>query len=290
MSPRSARAASRGLVALAVVLALVAPGALRTAGPVLLVVAALAGLPHGAADALLLTGLSGVARAVVPLLAYACAAGTAVAVALAFPAPALAALLVLSVVHFAEGEAAFDRLDGGPGDAVAAAAVGTAVVALPLALRPDQTRPLLDALAPDLAGLLLGPTGRLLLVGVAGALVLAALARGSTASRTDVVLVVALTATAPPLVAFAVWFAGWHALRHGVRLTAAAAPDPSRRAVLVLATAGGAALLGALTLLTPGAAPAVLLGLLALTVPHAVVVERVLGSADGGAREVRQQV
>lgn len=275
---------SVGLVAVAATAGALAPAAAAAAGPTLLVVAGLLGLPHGAVDHLALgwvRGRSGAARPGV-LLAYTAAAVAAAVAALAAPLPAVLLLLALSVAHFAEGESAFDRLRGGAGLVLPAAALGTAVVALPLVLRPVAARPLLIALDPALPAVLAG--ARLpLLVGTAllvAAGLAVALRAGQRAAATELALVVVAAALGPPLVVFAAWFAGWHAPRHLVRLAALEpsgdGPERVRRLArgAALPTAFAAAGLAGLTLLLGGLPAAVLIVLLALTVPHAAVVAR----------------
>ena len=107
----------------------------------------------------------------------------------------------------------------------------------------------------------------------------------------DLVLVGALGLLAPPLVAFAVWFGGWHALRHSARLltvdqpaaglVAAGRPREAvralARAALVASLAAVLVLAGLLAVTLTGADPVAAVGgtllvLLALTVPHMVVV------------------
>ena len=275
---------SVGLVAAAATAGALAPAAAAAAGPALLVVAGLLGLPHGAVDHLALgwvRGRSGAARPGV-LLAYAAAALAAAVAALAAPLPAVLLLLALSVAHFAEGEAAFDRLRGGAGLVLPAAALGTAVVALPLVLRPAAARPLVIALDPALPAVLAG--ARLpLLVGTAllvTAGLTVALRAGQRAAATELAVVAVAAALGPPLVVFAAWFAGWHAPRHLVRLAALEPSGDGRERVRRLArgaalpTAFAAAGLVGLTLLLGGLPAAVLIVLLALTVPHAAVVAR----------------
>lgn len=275
--------ATLGVAALAAVVAAVVPAAgtrysLADAGPVLLLLAAAAGLPHGAADAaLVLRGAATRRRAALLLLGYAAVAVVSVLVALAVPGPAVAVLLVLAVVHFAEGESAFDRLRGGRGRLLPGLAVGATVVGLPLLVRPDDARALLTELSPALAaGLLDGPGRAVVALGVL-LLVAAGLVRGSAWLRVEIGLVVALVATTAPLVAFAVWFAGWHAVRHTARLRATGSSWRDLVLTTALPTVGGALLLAVLATRV-GAAPAVLVGLLALTVPHTAVVVR-LGAA-----------
>jgi hypothetical protein len=169
-----------GLVVAAAV-GLAAPSAAQ-AGPALLVLAALLGLPHGAVDHLALgwsQGTSGPAPRAL-LVAYALGAVLVAAVALAAPVPAVLVLLLLSAAHFAEGEVAFDELRGGPGLRLPAAALGTAVVALPLLLRPDQVRGIVAALDPALPGVL--AQVRLPVLVLTGVLVVAGLVVGVRAA------------------------------------------------------------------------------------------------------------
>ena len=286
MSVRAVRTASTGVVCGALVLSLLAPGLASDAGPALLIAAAVAGLPHGAVDALLLNGkgATSIARRAARLIGYATLAILAVALVLAFPGPGLAGLLVLSVAHFAEGEIAFDRLAGGPGSRPAALSIATSIVALPPAAHPEQVRAVLASLSPGLASLLLGGPGRLLLGSLAAGLAGWALLRARGRARSEVALVAALALLAPPLVAFAAWFAGWHAVRHLSRLVVLDGRQDAARHLLraaVLPTLGGVALLLGVALFSGGPAPAVLLGLLALTAPHAVVVAHVVGRSGG---------
>ncbi len=107
----------------------------------------------------------------------------------------------------------------------------------------------------------------------------------------DIVLVGALGLLAPPLVAFAVWFGGWHALRHSARmlavepgcaaLLATARPRAAvSRLIRLAAVPSVAALttvvaLGWFTVAAPdptAVVAEVLRLLLALTVPHMLVV------------------
>jgi beta-carotene 15,15'-dioxygenase len=276
---------SAAVVAVSVLAGIVAPGATSVAGPMLLVAAGLVGLPHGAVDHLALgwvRGRPGSARPGV-VAAYGVAAVLAALAALAAPLPVVLGLLLLSAAHFAEGEAAFDRLRGGAGLAVPAAAMGTTIVAAPLVLRPDQVRPLLASLDPALPGVLLA--ARWPLLGLTAALVtvglVTALRAGQRTAAAELLLVTVATLVGPALVVFALWFGGWHSPRHLVRLAVLQPSGTgSRRArrlcvgAMVPTTVAVAGLV-LLVILLHGLPGAVLLVLLALTVPHAVVVARV---------------
>lgn len=280
---------SRGLV----VTTLLASPLLAGAGPAVLwvVVAAglLAGVPHGAVDHQILCR-TGSLPAVPAAVGYAGVAAAAWAVLVVTGVPGLVAVVALSVLHFGLGE-----LEAWPGAAAAGRAVRTAVAAgatsallLPLARGGDQVRAVAAALDPDLPGLLGAPAVRvgLVVVALGGAAVGLRHAR-RTADRglaTDLVLVVLLGALAPPLVAFAVWFGGWHAVRHTARLLVAGprGRGPAgagwflRAAALPTAGALGVlAVLAAAQAVSPDPARTTALGLqllLAVTVPHVLLV------------------
>lgn len=270
---------SCGVLLLALAFGLLLPGVLRDAGPALLVLAGVLGLPHGAVDHLAWGWVDGEVRprpAVVA--AYAAAALAAVAVALALPVPALLALLVLAVAHFAEGEAAWSALAGRAKDWPAAAAAGLAVVVLPLVLRPAEARPLLAALDPALPSAVLGLRAPLLALTALAVVAGLVAARHDPARLGELLLVVAVAAVLPPLAAFAAWFAGWHAVRHTARLVLLDPRGPDgglRRFARAAALPTAVALVGTLALgLVVGVTGGLLVALLALTVPHTAVVAR----------------
>lgn len=272
---------SRAVLVAAVVAGLLAPERAAATGPWLLVVAGLVGLPHGAVDHLALGWARGRVGPAL-LVSYGAAAAAVAAVALLAPQPAVLVLLALSAAHFAEGEAAFDRLRGGPGLGAPAAALGTAVVALPLLLHPGPAGPVLATLSPGLPGLI--ATARPVLLVLVTVLVawgaLSALRHGAGRALLELALVVVAAVVAPPLLVFAAWFAGWHAPRHLVRLAALQPVGDGRQRALALArgaalpTAAAVVGLVGLALVLGGLPGAVLVTLLALTVPHAAVVAR----------------
>jgi len=216
---------------------------------------------------------------------------------LLLPRLGFALFLVLSVAHFAAGEAgvALERgLARGWTDPLAWAASlgGAVVVVLPLASR--EAGAALAAVDPRLAPVLTPLPSLAVVVTVAAAAALVgcvvAALRGRTAARTvgtELAALLALSMLAHPLLAFAAFFAFWHSLRHQARLAqvlrAGADPAPRHagrplREVLDSARAGVPAtvgvLLGAGALALTGAT--LLGGLLAviwaLTVPHSAAV------------------
>lgn len=256
-----------------------------------------AGLPHGAIDHVLAARLAGISPLTTTTVYLAGALAAWAALTWGGPV-ALAAVLGLSVVHFGAGEVEAHRATGpwpGGAAAVVLAVAGTGALLLPLARADQAVVAVADALSPGLGSLLAEPAISVLLAGgwavaALGVLVLAVVHRRAVVAA-DVVLVGAVGALAPPLVAFALWFGGWHALRHTGRLLvtepgAAQLVDAGqpRRALARLARLAAApsavalAAVVALALLTAGAPEpdtalaTALRVLLALTVPHMVVV------------------
>lgn len=262
----------------------------------------LAGLPHGSIDHRLAASLTGRPTAVVAAVYAAVALGTWALLTTAGPALGLVALggvLVLSVTHFGLGELEIIAESTGwrPRGAVAAAVAtaGTGALLLPLARAGEQVAGVAAAVSPVLGTLLADPQVRLALAGgwalAALVAVVAALRTGHPVVALDVALVGLLGAVAPPLAAFAIWFGGWHSLRHCARLltvepasaawvlrgrtTAAIRVLVHRALVPSLAAVGVLAGLVALTVAAADPVDATaqtLLVLLALTVPHMVVV------------------
>ena len=271
-------------------------------GPIALVVAGLgflAGVPHGAADHVMAARLSG-GRSMVGIgVVYAGLAAAAWALLAWGGLSALVVVVVLSAVHFGLGELEVSRHLTGwrPGRliSIAIAIAGCGALVLPLARSGDQLRGVAAAISPGLAPLISGqPLERGLLImwlAAAVAAIIAALWSGHLWVAADIVLVGALGMLAPPLVAFAVWFGGWHAVRHCARMltvepecAALVRSGRDRAAVLRLirlaALPAVAALITVLALgwITVTASdPTVVVAeilrlLLALTVPHMVVV------------------
>ncbi|MGV8872445.1 MAG: beta-carotene 15,15'-dioxygenase, Brp/Blh family [Rhodococcus sp. (in: high G+C Gram-positive bacteria)] len=276
------------------VTAITAPMALVVAG-----LAFLAGIPHGAIDHLMAQRLSGGTPLPAVAAVYASAAAAAWAL-LQWAGPiALVAAALFSAVHFGLGELEVSRLLTGwqPGRIPAAAIVvaGSGALVLPLARAGDQLLRVATAVSPELAVVISAASVQVALLSTwfvaASVAVAAALRSGHRAVALDIVLIGALGMMAPPLVAFAIWFGCWHALRHTARMLTvepgcAALLDDSRgraaiwRLVRLAALPSLAALttvvaLGWFTVASPNPTTMVaevLRLLLALTVPHMVVV------------------
>lgn len=273
-------------------------------GPSTLVVAGVgfvAGVPHGAIDHLMAKRLTGGTPILAVAAVYAGLAAGAWAL-LQWAGPiALVAVVLLSALHFGLGELEVSRQLTGwrPSRASASAIViaGTGALVLPLARSGDQLAGVAAALSPGLAAFIgAAPvqTGLVVTWFVAASVaVIASLRSGHPAVALDVALIGALGLLAPPLVAFAMWFGCWHALRHTARMLTV---EPGCAALLISGHPGSAvsrlvrlaalpsaaaltviAALGWFALAVPGQMPTTMLAdilrlLLALTVPHMLVV------------------
>jgi len=289
-------------------------------GPVALIVAGLgflAGVPHGAADHVMAARLSGGRSLWLIGVVYAVVAAVAWALLKWGGLPALIAVVALSAVHFGLGELEVERkLTGWRPRGVTATAIaiaGCGALLLPLARSGDQLNGVAAAISPDLAVLIGGRSFEISLAGIwivaAVVAISASLRSGHRQVAFDVVLVGALGMLAPPLLAFALWFGGWHAIRHCARMLTV---EPGcadlvtvgrhRAAVLRLIRLAALPSIAALTtvvalgwITVTAADPTVVVAeilrlLLALTVPHMVVVwwlDRASGPqaiTDGGSR------
>jgi Brp/Blh family beta-carotene 15,15'-monooxygenase len=167
-------------------------------------------------------------------------------------------VVVMSAVHFGIGDAAFiseiDRRSVDPKPFqkyLYAASAGTLPVVIPLV--NEKSNSALEKVNPALLDWHQGLNNDLMLwtmVLTAIALLLLVQKRRD-GEAIDLVLLYLLAVTAPPLVAFAVYFGCWHALRHTARLTltlpssqAAFAEGNSQRAFIKAVLPGTPALIG----------------------------------------------
>ena len=259
----------------------------------------LAGVPHGAIDHLLAARLFADRSLAVVVAVY---AGLAVAVwmVLQWAGPeALLAIVALSALHFGLGELEVSRALTGwrPGPVAASAIViaGCGALLLPLARSGEQLQTVAMAVSPGVARIIGHATVQLFLAAVwivaAAVAIAAALRSRHRAVALDVAMIGILGALAPPLAAFGIWFGGWHAVRHTARIMSV---EPGCVALLgegrrrdaafrllrlaVLPSAAALTVVAGLIWLTATANDSaaflaeVLRVLLALTVPHMVVV------------------
>jgi len=194
----------------------------------------LIGIPHGGLDVLVARALSsgGRAHGLFVLLTYALLALVAAALWWLFPAPSLAAFLIVAVWHFgATDEAA----DGGQGIAMTLAR-GALPVTLPALWHPTTVQGLFSTLAPAGAALRLT---ELSAVGAALALVLVAIGLAHRLRRDrhrwrrtgwEILALLIAYRFAPPLIAFGLYFCFLHAPRSALLLLARLGTTPSTAA------------------------------------------------------------
>ena len=184
------------------------------------------GIPHGALDHLVTLPRTGSAKMAVFIIVYVAVAIAAVVALLTWSVIGFIGVVVMSAVHFGIGDAAFiseiDRrsIDQKPFQKyLYAAAAGTLPVVIPLV--NEKSNSALEKVNPQLLDWHQGLNNDLMLwTMVLTAIVLLRLVqKRRDGEAIDLVLLYLLAVTAPPLVAFAVYFGCWHALRHTARLT-----------------------------------------------------------------------
>ncbi len=248
------------------------------------------GLPHGAVDHLTL--MRPMTRRVPVLALYLAVAAAAAGVILLFPGLAFGAVVAMSAWHFGSGDVeglvdlGGDVRDTRAWSALHAVAVGTVPLVLPLT--GHGTAATLELIQPRLPHLDALTSGGLRVAVVVLSLVVMArlLTRHRLRPAIELLILVALGLLVTPLLAFGVYFALWHALRHTARLAQDDAGALQARSLLFIAAAGLPALAltavvvaGALLVAGgvggPGPWLWVTLALVwGLTVPHMVAVSR----------------
>jgi Brp/Blh family beta-carotene 15,15'-monooxygenase len=223
------RTLSSAVVAIATVLSLLFSqwlGADSLGWQLVLATIALAiGIPHGALDHLVTLPKAAPNRMVLFIILYVAIALLAIYAILRWNVWGFIFVVIMSATHFGIGDAAFlsekDSLDGSsriPAWMYAPAA-GLLPVAIPLV--NSRSTDALEKVNPALINWHNGFTTEILiLVAVVTTLsLLALLQRKRYRDALDLLLLAALASFAPPLVAFAVYFGCWHAMRHTARLT-----------------------------------------------------------------------
>jgi len=196
---------------------------------VLLALVAIAiGIPHGAVDHLIAIKTDSKFRLAVLIFIYVAIAVLAVLAILKWNVVGFRLVLIMSALHFGIGDTAYlaelDRLNTRKvmtrvQQFFFALAIGAVPVLIPLT-KKESTSALgrVNAGLINWAGNLTDAIYRttLVLALIAGLLIL--LARRFR-DLVDLVLLTTLAVFAPPLVAFAIYFGCWHAMRHTARLT-----------------------------------------------------------------------
>jgi len=261
---------------------------------VIAAIALAAGIPHGAVDHLLLRSVLSPRNYILLGLAYLAIAAAATAAILLAPGPAFVVVIAMTVWHFGSGDVEAWRTlthdQGAPRlwlRIILVLAAGGAPVVLPLTSPAAMAT--LHSLNPSLATWWSAPatTGVRIIILVAvvlATLLLLHLQRPWAAIQ--LMILAALGIFAAPLLAFAVYFGAWHALRHTARLAQVRNGTITWHGIAQVTATGLPALLGSVifvgaALVFSGGFSAIAAWLWVglalvwgLTVPHMVLVER----------------
>lgn len=265
-------------------------------GPIPIIVALLAlmvGIPHGAVDNLTLRrALTRREKLLGAALYIALAAAAAFAI-ITWPGIAFVLVIAMTVWHFGTGDVEATRELRGlaPVSGIArvgyALALGSAPVLLPLSSPAAVST--LTAIEPRLALVMSEPVivgTRIAVLSLIVVMLLWLIQRGDVRGAIELFGLAVLGFVASPLVAFAVYFGFWHALRHTARLAQVTYGTITVRSLLGVSKGGVPSLIGfvvvviaVLALLDPSMTigPALWVGLAivwGLTVPHMVLVSR----------------
>jgi len=185
------------------------------------------GIPHGALDHLVTLKNAAPLKMTIFILIYVAAALAAIWVILQWNVWGFIAVVLMSSLHFGIGDSAFiaelDRLENREGPQIPvwayAGAAGVLPVVIPLV--NSRSTAALEKINANLIDWHFGYTREIqLAVAVIAILSLIVLIiRKRYNELLDLSLLAALALIAPPLVAFAVYFGCWHAMRHTARLT-----------------------------------------------------------------------
>ena len=193
---------------------------------VIALIALAIGIPHGALDHLVTLPRSSFKKMALFITLYVAVAVLAVIAILTWNVVGFILVVIMSAVHFGIGDAAFiSEIDRRSEETkrfqkyLYAAAAGTLPVVIPLV--SDKSTSALEKVNPALVDWHQGLNNDLMLwvMLITAFALLRLVQRRRDGEAIDLVLLYLLAVTAPPLVAFAVYFGCWHAMRHTARLT-----------------------------------------------------------------------
>ena len=193
---------------------------------VIALIALAIGIPHGALDHLVTLPRSNFKKMALFITLYVAVAVLAVIALLTWNVVGFILVVIMSAVHFGIGDAAFiSEIDRRSEEKkrfqkyLYATAAGTLPVVIPLV--SDKSTSALEQVNPALVDWHQGLNNDLMLwvMLITAFALLRLVQRRRDGEAIDLVLLYLLAVTAPPLVAFAVYFGCWHAMRHTARLT-----------------------------------------------------------------------
>ncbi len=194
---------------------------------VLATIALAVGIPHGALDHLVTLPRSAPIRMAIFVVIYVAIALLAIYAILKWNVWGFIFVVVMSATHFGIGDSAFlnelDSLKNPTGARIPAWLYAPAAGLLPVAIPLVNSRSseALTKVNESLVDWHQGYTTEIILAvtAITTLCLLGLLQRKRYRDALDISLLAALASVAPPLVAFAVYFGCWHALRHTARLT-----------------------------------------------------------------------
>ena len=265
----------------------------------LAVIALVIGIPHGALDHLVTLPKNKPAKMMLFVVIYVLIAVAAVWAILRWNVLGFQLVVIMSAAHFGIGDAAFIAESERLNNRASKSLIDRLIYALPAGLLPvfvpltsDLTNSALAEVNPQLinwAGSNSNLIHLLVLLIAASSLFVLVLKRDDK-SAIDLALLAALSMLTPPLVAFAIYFGLWHALRHTARLTLnlnkseiAYQSNEPKRAFINAVLPGTPALIGTFIVAAILAAAnpdnsrllwSILVVIWALTVPHMMVTAK----------------
>ncbi len=194
---------------------------------VLATIALAVGIPHGALDHLVTLPRSAPIRMAIFIIIYVAIALLAIYAILKWNVWGFIFVVVMSATHFGIGDSAFlkelDSLKDQTGSRIPAWLYAPAAGLLPvmIPLVNNRSSEALTKVNESLVDWHQGYTTEIILAvaAITTLCLLGLLQRKRYRDALDIALLAALASIAPPLVAFAVYFGCWHALRHTARLT-----------------------------------------------------------------------
>ena len=267
-----------------------------TIGPLPIALALLAlvvGIPHGAVDNLTFTRQLTRRERLLGATAYIAVAAASALAIIQWPGIAFVAVIAMTVWHFGTGdvEATRELQDLSPVTGFVrigyALALGSAPVLLPLT--SPAAIATLTAIEPQLATLMSEQVivgTRIVVLTLVVLCLLWLIQRGDLRGAVELFALAALGFVASPLVAFAVYFGFWHALRHTARLAQVTYGTINWRSLALVSKGGLPSVVGFLAIVVLAVAfvdpslamgPALWFGLAivwGLTVPHMIMVAR----------------